>query len=403
MKPLESISESQQELSVGKLLFILGIIFVSFNLRPSITAVGPLIGSITLDLHISNTSAGLLTTLPLLAFAIVSPIAPKIGKSLGNETTIFLALIILTVGIFIRSAGFISSLFIGTALLGISIAIVNVLLPGIIKQRFPLKIGILTAVYTTSMGIMAALASGFSIPLATNMGLGWQKSLSFWAILATLTLLVWLPQLQKSFHRVELPIVKSVKRSIWRSAIAWQVTLFMGFQSFIFYCLIAWLPAILSSRGLDVSTGGWMLALMQFAGLPATFFVPIIAGRLSNQKGIVIAIGIFYITAFTGLLISGNTLLITLFIILIGLAQGAGISLALTLFGLRTKNGIEAANLSGMAQSIGYLLAAIGPIIIGHLFDHFLHWTPGLLVLLSVTIALVVVGLGAGRNKFIFE
>ncbi|MCD8510605.1 MAG: MFS transporter [Bacillus sp. (in: Bacteria)] len=403
MGTLPSVKTTQNSNQKANVLFMMGIVLVAFNLRPSITAVGPLINSIRLDTNITNTAAGLLTTIPLLAFAVFSIIAPKIGRAIGNETAVFIAMVILTIGILMRSMGYVSTLFLGTAILGLGITVGNVLLPGIVKQRYPHKIGLITAIYTTSMGTMAALASGVSVPLAAGFSLGWEKALAFWGILAGLAVLLWAPQLKYRNFAAKVPELKAGSKSILRSPLAWQVTLFMGFQSWIFYCMITWLPEILSSQGLDVPTAGWMVGLMQFAGLPATFLVPILAGRLPNQKPIVLGIGLVYLIAFTGLIAGGNMYMLILYIILMGLGQGAGISLALTLFGLRTKDSKEAANLSGMAQSFGYLLAAIGPVTIGLLFDLFNNWTFPLLVCLLITSALLIFGLGAARNKLIFD
>ncbi len=348
-----------------QLLLIIGIIFIAFNLRPSLTAIGPLIGDIRFSTGITNTAAGFLTTLPLLAFAFLSPLAPKIGRKLGNETTIFIGLILITGGILFRSTGMVLALFAGTLLLGLGIAIGNVLVPAIIKNSFPLKIGFMTGLFTASMGVMAALASGISYPIAANLQIGWEKTLAIWAFFAAATILVWLPQLRKQFTTVKPSKSVTINSSIWRSRLAWKVTLFMGFQSCIFYSIIAWLPEILVSRGTDIATAGWMLSLLQFAGIPASFIIPVLADRLPHQKWLVVAIGSLYLIGFTGLISGGGTVILTLCILFMGIAQGAGISLALTLFGLRSENATQAASLSGMAQSFGYFLAALGPIAFG--------------------------------------
>ncbi|MFC0557639.1 CynX/NimT family MFS transporter [Halalkalibacter alkalisediminis] len=388
-------------LSYKSLLFLIGIVFVAFNLRSSITAIGPLIGDIRTDTNLTNSWIGLLTTLPLLAFGLFSTITPRIGRKWGNETTVFIALIILTIGILFRSTGFVYALFLGTALLGLGIAICNVLIPGIVKDKFPERMGLMTGIYTTSMSTMAALASGVSIPLAKGANLGWERSLLIWAILASLAVLAWLPQLRNQKKTGSFPTYK--RNSIWSSTVAWQVTLFMGLQSCAFYCIIAWMPEILVSRGVDLPTAGWLLTLTQIAGLPATLFIPILAGRLSNQRSIAIAISLFYLTGFLGIYIGGSLGLITICMIFLGVAQGAGISLSLSLFGLRTQNGHDASNLSGMAQSAGYLLAATGPLIIGLFFDLFQSWSPAFLIFIGLSIALGVFGFYAGRDQYVLH
>lgn len=384
------------------ILFLIGIVFISFNLRPSITAVGPLIPSIRSAMEISSTSIGLLTTLPVLSFGIFSIIAPKLGRRYGNETVVFIALLILTIGILLRSLGSIALLFLGTTMLGLGIAICNVLIIGIIKDRLPNNIGVMTGIYTTAMSTMAAVASGLSIPLAHELSLGWEKTLAVWAILAGGTLLIWIPQLRYQVRR-QKKTNSSSKNPLWRSSLAWQVTLFMGFQSSIFYCSIAWISEILMSQGLEMQTAGWMLTFMQLMGLPGNFLIPVLAVRLKNQRAIVLIVASLYALGFFGTYMSGNIAVITLCMLAIGLAQGAGISLALTLFGLRTKTSEEATDLSGMAQSGGYLLAAIGPLLMGFLFDLFHTWTPAFILFALLIIGLVSAGLLAGRDRFVHD
>lgn len=381
-------------------LLFLGIIFVSFNLRPAITSVGPLVGFIREDTGISNSFAGLLTTLPLLAFAAISPFAPKIAKKIGSERSILLGLILLGSGILIRTIGFLTPIYIGTILVGIGIAICNVLLPGIVKLKFPGKVGLLTGCYTLSMAFWAGIAPGLSVPLAEKLHLGWEMSLGIWIILLILAIAIWLPQIL--YHQEAPPTAaKLTTSSIWGSPIAWQVTVFMGLQSMIYFSLTAWLPEILQSQGISVSTSGWMVSLMQFSGLPANFFIPILADRLPNQKGIALGIGFFCLSGLICLLIGGNPIILTIGVILIGIALGAAISHALTLISLRAANVNQAATLSGMAQSIGYVLAAIGPFLLGYLFDLYANWTLPLIILAMVSILFTIAGIGAGRNQYV--
>ncbi|RSL30150.1 MFS transporter [Salibacterium salarium] len=385
------------------IILLIGIIFIAFNLRPAMTSVGPLIQFIREDTGISNGVAGLLTTIPLLAFALLSPFAPTIGQRIGKERTVFIGILILTAGILIRASGFIPPLFLGTALAGAGIAICNVLLPGIVKERFPRKVGVVTGVYTASMVLWASAASGFSVPITNGFELEWSSSLGTWGLLALPALLLWIPQVKNkpepdssSDNEEELP-------SVWRSKLAWQVTFFMGLQSFLFYCLVTWLPEILQARGVDPSTAGWMLSIMQFIGLPLTFFVPVLADRLSNQKGIVVGISLFYFVGLGGILIEGSFTLLATSVFLFGFAQGGALSLSLTLLGLRAQSAKQASQLSGMAQSFGYLLAAVGPFSIGILFDMFHHWTPAIIICIVITACMLWSGLGAGRDRYVSQ
>ncbi|WAH37555.1 CynX/NimT family MFS transporter [Alicyclobacillus dauci] len=394
--------ERDRKVSASKsVLIVIGIILVAFNLRPSLTAVGPLVSSICADLGISNGLAGLITTLPLMAFAVLSPLAPKIGQRVSNEVTILLGLLVLLLGILIRSAGLISTMFIGTACVGLGIAICNVLLPGIVKQRFPNKVGLMTSLYSTSMSVVAAFASGVSIPLARGLGLGWQKALLVWGTLAVVAALCWIPQLLNRRKLEDHRQSHMSHGSLWRSTIAWQVTCFMGLQSFLFYCTIAWLPDILTHGGFSDSTAGWLLFLVQLAGLPATFVTPTLAGRLTDQRLIVVVLGILYFGGMLGILFGGSIGMVSLYTVLVGLGQGSTISLALAFLGLRTASAKQAAELSGMAQSIGYVLAAIGPVLIGVLYDSIHSWTVPIVILLVVIVLMFLAGLGAGCNKYV--
>ncbi|WP_145036489.1 MFS transporter [Paenibacillus sp. Y412MC10] len=386
--------------SIG--LIILGIIVIAANLRTPLTSVGPLVSFIRDDVHISNTLAGLITTVPLLAFALLSPLVPKLGRRYGVERIILIALIFLTVGIVIRSLSGAVNLFIGTAVLGFAIAICNVLLPSIIKRDFSNKIGSMTGVYSISMNLCGAIASGISVPLAMNAGLKWQGALGIWGILSFVSILCWLPQLRNQANQTAKTSQKMVSNdvNVWRSPLAWQVTLFMGIQSMVFYVLIAWLPEILKQQGIDSNQSGWFLSIMQLAMLPFTFIVPVIAGRMSSQRLLVVITTVLLLTGTLGLLY-GSSNVILLWIIILGIGGGFAFSLAMMFFGLRTDNAHQAAELSGMAQSVGYLLAAIGPALIGYLHDATNSWNLPLFILLGASVLLFLVGIGAASNRVV--
>lgn len=382
------------------LLFI-GIILVGANLRAPLTSVGSLISFIREDLAMSNTLAGMITTIPLLAFALLSPFAPKIASKLGMERTIFLSLIILFIGMIIRSLFGMSFLFIGTLLIGLAISFGNVLIPGYVKLNFPFKIGIVTGFYAVFMNTFGALGSGISVPLSNFSGFGWKGALAAWTVLTFIAIMFWLPQLKK--HKV-IPQVahtnKTKKGSIWRSSLAWYITLFMGLQSLIFYTLITWLPEILQLHGYSASAAGWMLFLMQFALIPITFIIPIVAEKMRNQKLLSGMTGIFFIVGITGILL-GYQALIPVAIIMIGMACGSAFSLNMMFFSLRTKDGYQAAEMSGMAQSFGYLLAAVGPALFGTLHDISGGWQVPLIMLIGLSGIIFVVAIAAGRDRLI--
>ncbi len=225
----------------GPWLLAVGIILVGANLRASITSVGPLIGLIKDSLHISNTLSGLLTTLPLLAFALLSPFVAKLSRRFGSSLIIFAALLLLTAGIVVRSTLGVTALFVGTAMLGLAIAVCNVLLPSLIKEEFPRNSGLMTGVYSVSMNVVAATASGLSIPLALNGGMGWRGALGIWAIIGVVGILLWVPQLLKVRRTANQAVVSARTVNVYKSSLAWKVTLFMGLQSAVLCscCLVS--------------------------------------------------------------------------------------------------------------------------------------------------------------------
>ncbi|WP_102275326.1 CynX/NimT family MFS transporter [Cytobacillus massiliigabonensis] len=383
-------------------VIIVGIIFIAVNLRSPLTSVGPLVGFIKDSMQISNTLAGMITTLPLLAFALFSPIVPRLGQKFGMELIIFASIIILTIGIIIRSLSGAATLYIGTAVIGLAISVCNVLLPSLIKREFPTKIGLMTGVYSISMNLLGAAASGISVPIAIHLGFGWQGALGIWGILSFVSILTWLPQMKRPNRSTSNVHNKGeISRvNVWSSAIAWQVSLFMGLQSLLFYVLIAWLPEILKVQGISSDQSGWLLTIMQLALLPFTFIVPVIAGRMSSQRSLVTITSGLFLAGTLGLLY-GSSNLIVLWVILLGIGGGFAFSLAMMFFSLRTKNSHQAAELSGMAQSVGYLLAAIGPTLFGYIHDATNSWTIPLTILVGASFLLFLFGLGAARNCFI--
>lgn len=378
-------------------ILLLGIILVATNLRAPITSVGPLIGVISEDLQLTGAQSGLITTIPLLSFAIISPLAPKLAKKFGIERTILMSLFILITGFSVRLVPNTLMLFLGTMILGCAIAICNVLIPGLVKKEFSNRSGVVTGFYSVSMNLTGAIASGISIPLVQKFGLSWNIALSIWGVLALVALFGWLPQLKEK-HVLTPSTHNQNDSSLWQSSLAWSVTLFMGIQSFIFYVLVAWLPEMLMSQGVASSKAGGMLSLLQLTLLPITFIVPIIAEKTKNQKSLVFISFLLFSLGICGLMTS-HMILITFSIMSIGIAGGIAFSLSMMFFNLRTTTPKEAAELSGMAQSIGYLLAAVGPFLFGLLHDQTNSWRASLFLLLGITIVLLAVGLKAGANQ----
>lgn len=380
---------------------MLGFVLLAANLRPALTSIAPLIGEIRTDTGISNGVAGLLTAMPLLAFGVLSLIVPRLAHRFGMERMLLASMVVLTVGILLRSAGAVAALFSGTAILGAAIGVGNVLLPSIVKREFPERAGLMTSTYSTALAISAAIAAGVSFPIAEQTGLGWQGSLALWALLAAVAAVVWFPQIRSA-----RPASASAETSpgiigLRRSALAWQVTLFMGLQSLGYYVVLTWLPEILQEEaGMSASQAGWMLALAQAVGIASIFLAPVLADRRPSQYSVVVTSVTLAGAGSLGLLVAASTAT-ALWVVLLGLGQGACFSLALTFFALRAPDSDHTAALSGMAQSVGYLVAAVGPFLFGVLRDATHAWTVPLALLFGVTVCLLVTGLGAARDAHV--
>jgi MFS transporter, CP family, cyanate transporter len=383
-----------------KLLLLAVIVLISLNLRPAITGVGPLIGEIRLDTGLSNSILGLLTTLPVLAFGFFSVLTPLFTRKWGTEGTMAFALLILTAGTLLRVIPLISALFLGTAILGVGIALGNVLLPGIVKKQFPERAGWLTGIYTAMLGVGATVASGISVPLSEGAGFGWRWALGVWAILSLLALVAWLPQMKVNMPVVNRKSFTEALTQLGRSKIAWMVAVFVGLQSLTFYTLTTWLPEVLIDRGMSTSAAGWMLALKQGVGVLGSFLLPGWAAKLDRQRFLVVLIVAFELVGLLGLMFSPLSLVVV-WVSILGFCLGGSFGLALLFIILRSRDTESANELSGMSQSIGYTIGATGPILFGALFDVAGNWLVPLGFLFMVAILKLWSGWIAGDDRFV--
>ncbi|MCB0628441.1 MAG: MFS transporter [Saprospiraceae bacterium] len=384
-----------QRKSTDTLLFV-GILFIAINLRPALAGVGPLIEDIRQSTGLSSGLLGLLTTLPLIAFGLISPLTPLFAKRFGIGGTLLGAMLLLSFGTAMRAIDGIPALYLGTLLSGTAIAFGNVLLPSLTKRNFESNSGFITSLYSSMMAIGAATAAGVSVPLAHNLGLGWRRSLGCWALLSLTAFFVWLPQLKRlKSTRSNRTYLESMKK-LGGSRTAWQVALFMGFQSLTFYVILAWLPAILQSRGFDASFSGWMLSLSQATGILGSLIIPVLAGKRKDQRGIVLSLFLVEIISLVGLLLPqlGS---VAVWVALLGFVLGGTFGLALLFIVLRSRDADSATDLSGMAQSIGYFVAAGGPIVFGVIFDVTADWAFPFALLFGTALLKLMMGLGAGR------
>ncbi|MBE8167273.1 MAG: CynX/NimT family MFS transporter [Shewanella sp.] len=386
---------------VSKGLFITALILIALNLRAPFTGVFPLLDALKHQLLMTSQQAGLLSTLPLLAFAIFSPIAALIAKKLSLETTITLGLLIIIAGICLRAWIRLDHLLIGTFLIGIGIAIINVLLPSVIKRYFPNSTAPLTALYILIMGLGAALNSSFVVPLSKLHFSALSLSGLPMAMLAMLpfcllALLIWLPiQLKRAPITVAANCQNNT--SVWKLPLAWKITVFFGLNSTFNYIFISWYPAMLTSADYSVETAGLYHGILQLASaIPALVMAPLMMKYRNMTMYCIFAIvcatlGIIGLLLFPSLALWSG--------ILFGMGAGCGFTLGLSFITLKTTTPLQAVALSGMAQSIGYLLAAFGPLIAGYLHETTQSWHSTLIFMLVITPIWALCGLSVCQSK----
>ncbi|WP_205708569.1 MFS transporter [Kineococcus siccus] len=378
-------------------LLLAGIVLVACVMRAPITGVGSVLPAISADERLTSTTAGLLTALPLLAFAAASGVVPRLAGRLGLRRTLFVALLLLLAGSVLRSVPGVVALFAGTALLGVAIAVVNVLLPALLRREFPSRVALMTSGYVVVMGLAGSIAAGAVVPLSGALPGGWRTALAVWGAPALLAAVVWTAQLRRAE-----PVVAGGEhaRAPWRSPLAWSVTAFMGCQSVTFYVLVAWLPTVLRDRaGLGPEAAGWHLSLVQGAGVVASLAVPLVARSVTGSRRASVVTSLVTAAGFLVLLVAPHQA--GLASVVLGLGGGATVVLALSTFSARAADAAGAAALSGMAQSVGYLVAAAGPVTIGAIHAATGSWTVPLVLLAVVAGGQAVVARAAGRDAVV--
>ncbi|MGR6838238.1 MFS transporter [Aliivibrio wodanis] len=373
-------------------LLIVGILLIASNLRGPITGIGPILDVISKDLGLTATQAGMITTVPLLAFAFFSPISSGLARKIGLESSLMMALIAITVGVLLRSAGTTPMLFLGTSIIGIGIAIGNVLLPSLLKRDFPKKVTTFTAIYVLMMGVGSTISSSAAMPmlnLADSLGItaipNWAVSLGSVIIFPIIAIAVWSLQLGNRTVPTKDTAQIDSHSYIWKTAAAWQVTAFLGLNSFIMYIFIAWLPTILVDSGYSEHQAGYLHGILQFStAIPALILIPLMS-KMKDKRVLSVLMSALAFMGICGLLMMPEFTVV--WIIMFGFSCGGGFILGLSFVGIRTHDAHQAAALSGMAQCMGYLLAAVGPICFGLLHEITGSWNVSLMMCLAACIA----------------
>jgi MFS transporter, CP family, cyanate transporter len=381
-------------------LLAAGVILVAINLRPAAASIGPVLDRIQSDTGLSSGWAGALATLPVLCFGLLAPLAPPLARRLGVHMAIAVAMLALLAGMLVRLISGNVFLFAGTALAGAAIATGNVLLPVIVRRDFPDRTGSAMALYTTSLIGFAALSAGVTVPIANGLGGGWRPGLGVWAIPAGIAALAWLPAFRRRRADTDAPATarSPAVRPLLRQPLAWQVTLFFAVQSGGFYATLAWLPDIFRSHGASDARAGFLLSLSILVGLLTSTTLPGLATRLRDQRWLVVACAAMWAAGLTGIAVAPMSAP-DLWAVLLGLGQNSTFPLALMLIVLRGGSVATTEGLSTLAQSVGYVLAAIFPLAVGALHGAAGSWTPPLILLLALLVPQVGFGLAAGRNR----
>lgn len=379
-----------------RVLLIVGILMIATTLRVTFTGAAPLLDAIRAEYGLTTAQTGMLTTLPLLAFALISPLAAGVARRIGMERSLFAALLLICSGIALRSLPSSLLLFIGTAVIGCGIALGNVLLPGMLKRDFAQHVAKLTGAYSLTMGAAAALGSAAMVPIAQS-GAGWHGALLTLLIFPLLALLLWLPRLRHGAPAALSTSGALHSRGIWRSALAWQVTLYLGINSLIYYIVIGWLPSILISQGFSEAQAGSLHGVLQLATAAPGLLVPLVLHRLRDQRAIAALVALLCAAGALGLWLQpGHAAIWT---VVYGFGSGATMILGLTFIGLRASSAHQAAALSGMAQSVGYLLAACGPPLMGKVHDASGDWHLPLIACALLSVVMALCGAFAGRDR----
>ena len=387
----------------GGVWFAVILLVSALNLRMAVAAVSPVLDTIQRDLGLSSAVAGLLSTVPVICFGVFALATPRLIRRFGMERLLVLAMVVITAGIALRVLPPVAALFAGTAVIGTGIAVGNVLLPGLIKQDFARKAGLMTGLYSVSLFVGPALSAGLTVPIIHATGLGWRPAIALWGGVAVLAIALLAPHAARHPRPTGTGAAHRRPKGLWQDPLAWMVTGFMGLQSLGYYSCLAWIPTLLQDHGMSAGQAGWMLSYSTFPGLAIALITPLVIRGRSRRAAVlvvaaVVACGIGYLG-----LITAPVSLAYLWLTLLGVGQGMAISLALGFIIARAPDVHHTAHLSTMAQGAGYLIASTGPVGIGVLHDVTGSWTVPMLTLLVILIPVLIAGLGASRDRHILR
>ncbi|HGJ5696035.1 cyanate permease [Streptococcus pneumoniae] len=371
------------------LFFVPGIILIGVSLRTPFTVLPIILGNISQGLEVEVSSLGVLTSLPLLMFTLFSPFSTQLAQKIGLEHLFTYSLFFLTIGSLIRLIN-LPLLYLGTLMVGASVAVINVLLPSLIQANQPKKIGFLTTLYVTSMGIAAALASYLAVPI--TQASSWKGLILLLTLLCLATFLVWLPN-HRYNHRLAPQTKQKSQIKVMRNKQVWAIIIFSGFQSLIFYTAMTWLPTMSIHAGLSSHEAGLLTSILSLISIPFSMTIPSLTTSLStrNRQLMLTLVSLAGVVGISMLFFPINNFIYWLAIhLLIGTATSALFPYLMVNFSLKTSAPEKTAQLSGLSQTGGYILAAFGPTLFGYSFDLFHSWVPSVAALLLIDILMTV-------------
>ena len=371
------------------LFFVPGIILIGVSLRTPFTVLPIILGDISQGLGVEVSSLGVLTSLPLLMFTLFSLFSTRLAQKIGLEHLFTYSLFFLTIGSLIRLIN-LPLLYLGTLMVGASIAVINVLLPSLIQANQPKKIGFLTTLYVTSMGVATALASYLAVPI--TQASSWKGLIILLTLLCLATFLVWLPN-HRYNHRLAPQTKQKSKTKVMHNKQVWAVIVFAGFQSLLFYTAMTWLPTMAIHAGLSSHEAGLLTSIFSLISIPFSMTIPSLTTSLStrNRQLMLTLVSLAGVVGISMLFFPINNFIYWLAShLLIGTATSALFPYLMVNFSLKTSAPEKTAQLSGLSQTGGYILAAFGPTLFGYSFDFFHSWVPAVAALLLVDILMTV-------------
>lgn len=386
-------------------LIVVAVLTLAFNLRPTAIAIGPQLRAITDALSMSGAEAGLLTTLPVLCFAGFGVLSPGLAARIGLHRAMLLGLLMMVTGQIIRTLTGSSVVFLAATTLALAgLATANILLPSLVKRHFPDRIGLLSAAYSTALATGVAVASFASVPVAeaSRQPEGWRWGLGIWAVSAVIAVPAWLllaARDRPSDGAAPAGDATITIRDVGRTRVGWILAAFFGLQALQAYAIFGWLPTIYIDAGYSAATAGAFLGIATSVGIPLAFVLPAYAARHRRPIGMMIMIVLSCLVGYLGLLIAPTTAP-WLWAALLAVGTSA-FPVILTLIGLRARTSAGTSALSGFSQSVGYVLAAPGPFLVGVIHDATGQWTAPLLFLSALTVPFLVVAILATRPRLV--